>query len=170
MTHIVWLLAASLAMLAAGATSAIHPRPRLLWNASASVATGLYALGPAGELHEAELVVVDPPPALARFADERGYLPQREPMLKRVAALPGQTVCRTGDVITIDGIARGEALTADRQGRPLPVWQGCQRLSAGTVFLMNGRSAHSFDGRYFGLLPASTIVARAVPLWTREDP
>lgn len=170
MTRIVWSLAASLAMLAAGATSAIHPRPRLLWNASASVATGLYALRPAGELHEAELVVVDPPAALARFADERGYLPHRVPMLKRVAALPGQTVCRTGRVITIDAIARGEALTADRQGRPLPVWQGCQRLSAGTVFLMNGRSAHSFDGRYFGLLPASTIVARAVPLWTREDP
>ncbi len=84
MTRIAWSLAASLAMLAAGATSTIHPRRRLLWNASASVATGLYALRPAGELHAAELVAVDPPAALARFADERGYLPKGVPMLRNL--------------------------------------------------------------------------------------
>ena len=34
---------------------------------------------------------------------------------------------------------------------------------------MNPASKHSFDGRYFGPLPASSIVGRAVPLWTREE-
>ena len=83
--------------------------------------------------------------------------------------MPGQTVCRTGRTITVDGIAMGEALDHDRRGRALPVWQGCRVIAAGEVFLMNWQSEDSFDGRYFGPLPASTIVGRADPLWTREE-
>jgi type IV secretory pathway protease TraF len=37
------------------------------------------------------------------------------------------------------------------------------------MFLMNWRSDSSFDGRYFGPLPASTIVGRAAPLWIEKD-
>lgn len=62
----------------------------------------------------------------------------------------------------------GDALNRDRSGRPLPVWQGCRRIPAGEIFLMNGQSEDSLDGRYFGLLPLTTIVGRADPLWTRE--
>ena len=63
----------------------------------------------------------------------------------------------------------GVALAQDRIGRPLPVWQGCRRLAASQVFLMNPRVPDSFDGRYFGPLLTSSIVGRAVPLWTDED-
>ena len=87
---------------------------------------GLYAMHPAGALHVTELVVVQPPDALASFLAERRYLPKGVPMLKRVLALPGQTVCRTDRTITVDGIAMGEALDRDSRGRPLPVWQGCR--------------------------------------------
>ena len=90
-------------------------------------------------------------------------------MLKRVLALPGQTVCRVDHAITVDGIAMGDALDRDARGRPLPVWQGCQRIPNGQVFLMNWQSGHSFDGRYFGLLPRTTIAGRADPVWTQED-
>jgi type IV secretory pathway protease TraF len=34
---------------------------------------------------------------------------------------------------------------------------------------MNWQSEDSFDGRYFGPLPVSTIAGRADPLWTREE-
>jgi len=34
---------------------------------------------------------------------------------------------------------------------------------------MNWQSENSLDGRYFGPLPASTIVGHADPLWTEED-
>jgi type IV secretory pathway protease TraF len=34
---------------------------------------------------------------------------------------------------------------------------------------MNWQSPDSFDGRYFGPLPASTVVGRAVPVWTDEQ-
>ena len=33
---------------------------------------------------------------------------------------------------------------------------------------MNPTVPDSLDGRYFGPLPATSIVARAVPLWTDE--
>ncbi len=71
--------------------------------------------------------------------------------------------------ITVDGDARGEALDRDHLGRPLPGWQGCRVVAAGDVFLMNWQSEDSLDGRYFGLLPVTTIVGRADPLWTREE-
>jgi type IV secretory pathway protease TraF len=74
-------------------------------------------------------------------------LPIGVPMLKRVAALPGQTVCRDGRMITVDGTDLAETLDRDRRGRPLPVWQGCQRIGVGEVFLMNRRSKDSLDGR-----------------------
>jgi type IV secretory pathway protease TraF len=116
------------------------------------------------------LLVVAPPEPLATFLDERHYLPKTVPLLKHVAALPGQTVCRTGATITVDGIAVGIALGRDHLGRPLPTWQRCRVIAAGEVFLMNRRSAASLDGRYFGPLPTTTIVGRADPIWTEAEP
>ena len=162
-------IAALLALLATTGPAFVRPRPRLLWNASASVPIGLYAIHPAGKLQLGELVVVLPPHALAQFFAGRRYLPEGVPMLKHVLALPGQTVCRTGRVISVDGIAMGWALDRDSRGRPLPVWRGCQRIPAGDVFLMNRKSLYSFDGRYFGLLPSTTIIGRADPIWTRRE-
>jgi conjugative transfer signal peptidase TraF len=150
--------------------AAIFPvSPRFIWNASASVPIGLYAIRPAGALHVTELVVVRPPAALASFLDQRRYLPKGVPMLKRILALPGQTVCRSDRTITVDGIAIGEALDRDRNARALPTWHGCRVVGGHEVFLMNWQSEDSFDGRYFGPLPANTITGWADPLWTREE-
>ena len=159
----------SAVMLGVAMSVLFRPAPRLIWNASASVPIGLYAVHPAGALHVNELLVVMPPEPLATFLDERRYLPKGVPLLKRVLALPGHTVCRTDRTITVDGVARGEALDRDHLGRPLPVWQGCRVVAAGDVFLMNWQSEDSLDGRYFGPLPATTIVGRADPLWTDEE-
>ena len=90
-------------------------------------------------------------------------------MLKRVLALPGQTVCRNGLTIAVDGVDVGDAHERDGHGRPLPAWQGCHVIADGDVFVMNWQSAGSLDGRYFGPLPASAIIGRAVPVWTDEE-
>ncbi len=95
MTRFGYVMTAYFASLGIGASAIFRPLPRLIWNASASVPIGLYAVHPAGALHVSELVVVQPPEGLASFLDERRYLPRGVPMLKRVLALPGQTVCRT---------------------------------------------------------------------------
>lgn len=150
-------------------TSVFHPTPKLLWNASASVPIGLYAVRRALPLHLGELVVVMPPGLLAQYFAARHYLPLGVPLVKHILGLPGQTVCRDGSVITVDGAIVGEALEQDRFGRSLPDWQGCRALAAGEVFLMNTTPPDSLDGRYFGPLPLTTIVGRADPIWTREE-
>ena len=169
MTRFGWVMASYFSAMATTGAGFIHPAPKLIWNASASVPIGLYRVRPAGDLHVTELVVVRPSPPLANSLDERGYLPKSVPLLKHILALPGQTVCRTGRTITIDATAMGEALDHDRRGRLLPVWQGCRVIAQGEVFLMNRQAEDSLDGRYFGPLPATTIVGEAAPLWTDEE-
>jgi conjugative transfer signal peptidase TraF len=144
--------------------------PVLVWNASTSVPVGLYYVQPDEHLAVADLVVVTPPEPVARFLAERDYLPRRVPLLKHVLALPGQTVCRIRLAIMIDGIVMSFARERDHLGRQLPDWQGCRRIAEGEVFLMNWQSADSLDGRYFGPLLAASILGRAVPLWTFEEP
>jgi len=146
-----------------------RPAVSYIWNASASVPIGLYRLRTVEGLIRGELVAVHPPELLAAFLADRGYLPLGVPMLKRVAALPGQTVCRAGLTLSVDNVEVGQARERDSQDRPLPVWQGCQLIADGEIFLMNARSAVSLDGRYFGVLPAMVIVGRAEFLWVSGE-
>ena len=143
--------------------------PHYIWNASNSVPVGLYRLQPATTLTVAELVAVQPPDLLAAFLDLNGYLPIGVPMLKRVLALPGQTICRNGLTIAVDGIDLGQAQERDTRGRRLPAWHGCRVIADGDVFVMNWQSTDSLDSRYFGPLPVSAVIGRAVPVWTDED-
>ena len=151
------------------ATMGARPAKQYIWNASESVPTGLYRLQPIGEPFVTELVAVEPPELLATFLADRRYLPRGVPMLKRVLALPKQTVCRDNLTITVNSIELGEARERDSNGRFLPVWQGCRVVADGEVFLMNWQSADSLDGRYFGVLPITSIIGRAVPAWTDEE-
>mgnify|MGYP001078277425 CR=1 FL=1 len=143
--------------------------PSFIWNASASVPIGLYQLAPVGHVAVPDLAVVMPPEPLAGFLAERGYLPRGVPLLKRVLAGAGDTVCRRGATIFAFDHAYGETRERDSLGRPLPSWQGCRTLAEGEVFLMNWDAADSFDGRYFGPLPVSSTVARALPVWTDAE-
>ena len=169
MTRFGRIIATSAVVLGIGLSVLFRPAPRLIWNASASVPIGLYAVRPSGALHVDELLVVMPPEPLATFLDERRYLPKGVPLLKHVLALPGQTICRSDRTITVDGVTMGEALDRDHLNRSLPVWHGCRVVADGEVFLMNRQSGDSLDGRYFGLLPTISIVGRADPLWTDQE-
>jgi type IV secretory pathway protease TraF len=67
-------------------------------------------------------------------------------------------------MITVDYVYVGAARDEDRSGHSLPEWHGCRIISHGEIFLMNADAPGSLDGRYFGTLPVSSIVGRAVPL------
>jgi conjugative transfer signal peptidase TraF len=158
--------AASLAAASLIATSVADLPTRLIWNATASAPIGFYTVEPANALEVPELVALMPPESLEQFMVERGYIGRGVPLLKRVLGLPGQRVCRRGATITVDNVEMGDALERDRLGRDLPVWQGCRIIRDGELFLMNGQVRDSLDGRYFGPVPASSIIGRALPLWT----
>jgi conjugative transfer signal peptidase TraF len=148
----------------------ILPMPTLLlWNASASAPVGLYAINPLREPAVGEMVAVMPPPALGRIMAERHYLPIGVPFLKHVAARPGALICRRAATVTIDGRRVATAKSADSHGRHLPVWRGCRVLRDGELFLLNP-APDSFDGRYFGAVPATGLLGRATPILTRDTP
>jgi len=168
MSRRAYVATAIVAGLSLAVMGTIEVTPRLLWDVSASVPVGLYAVRPAGRLAIGDMVAVTPPRPLARFLAERHYLPLDTPLMKRVMGLPGQRVCRIGDAVSVDAVPLGDALDRDRRGRPLPVWQGCRRIASGEAFLMNPAVPDSLDGRYFGPLPAATIIGTATPLYTDE--
>jgi conjugative transfer signal peptidase TraF len=151
-------------------TAVSHPSPRLIWNASASAPIGLYAVTPSDRLLAGKLLAIVPPPDWARWLAERHYLPLGVPLLKHAAALPGHHVCRIGRAVSVDGEVIAMALARDRLGRPLPVWQGCHRLRSGEIFVMNAAVPDSLDGRYFGPLPAHSVIGVASPIYTRAAP
>ena len=150
------------------ATLAVPVSRYAVWNASASVPSGLYAIRGKASLHVGERVAIEPPPELGRLLAERHYLPVSVPLLKRIAAVRGQRVCRFGHGVTIDGDFAGVARARDRLGRPLPTWFGCRMLRTGELFVMNPAAADSFDGRYFGVLRMADVIGRATPVWTNE--
>ena len=107
---------------------------------------------------------------LAALAAQRGYLPARVPLLKRVGAIAPQEVCITGRIVRIDGVPSAAVLPADRWGRPLPSWQQCRHLESGELFLLSVTNPASFDSRYFGPVSASAVIGIAHPVWLESRP
>jgi conjugative transfer signal peptidase TraF len=146
------------------------PQPHVIWNASASAPPGLYRIQPDDDPPMGVLVAVAPPERLGRWMAARGYLGRDVPLLKHVAAKAGQRVCRIGVAVSVDGRVVAAALIRDRIGRSLPIWQGCRTLTVGELLLLNPDHPDSLDGRYFGPLPVSSVLGRAIPILTRDTP
>lgn len=163
------LAVASLAAASLVATAVADLPTRLIWNATASAPIGFYTVEPADGLEVPDLVAIMPPEPLESFMARRGYIGRGVPLLKHILGLPGQRVCRSGATITVDDVEIGDALERDRMGRDLPVWQGCHIIRDGELFLMNRQVRDSLDGRYFGPVPATSVIGRALPFWTDEE-
>ena len=102
------------------ATINSKPVPLLIWNASQSVPIGLYRVQQADQLTVTDLVIAMPEGPLADFLAERGYLPLHVPLIKRILAVPEQTICRNHLTVMVDGIEMGSARERDHRGRKLP--------------------------------------------------
>jgi conjugative transfer signal peptidase TraF len=174
--------AATVALAALAWASFAKPLPRLVYNPSDSVPVGWYRVDPMVQqpapdasttpapLQVGSIVLVHLPAHAAAFAAQRGYLPPRVPLLKRVGALAPQRVCITGQVLRIDGRTVASILRADRLGRPLQAWLQCRRLQAGEVFLLSVINPASFDSRYFGPVRSVAVIGTAHPLWLEAQP
>ena len=156
----------------------VQPLPRLIYNPSDSVPVGWYHVEPF-DLRTASLlrplpvdsiVLVPLPAGAAALAAQRGYLPTRVPLLKRVGAVAPQHVCIVAGQVRIDGVPSAAVLPADRLGRPLPSLQLCRRLEPGELFLLSVTNPASFDSRYFGPVSASAVIGVAHPVWLEARP
>jgi conjugative transfer signal peptidase TraF len=146
-------------------TIMLPPRPLLVWNASASAPMGLYRVG-ATDLAPGDMVIARLPDGVRDLAARRHYLPANVPLVKRVAAAPGDRVCALGEEISVNGRRIAGRFAQDARGRPMPWWRGCVTLRRGALFLLMDHPG-SFDGRYFGPTSAHDIIGRAHPLWVR---
>jgi conjugative transfer signal peptidase TraF len=143
------------------------PSLRLVWNTTASTPIGLYAVTQATP-KRGDLLITRLPRDLELLAVSRAILVPNTPILKPVAALAGDLVCRAGLVVHINGRFAAIARALDHRGRRLPTWRGCRHLSVSQVFLL-ARHSDSFDSRYYG--PVDTRRARGIahPLVTFAD-
>lgn len=154
------------ALTALALPAAFHFAPRLIWNASASAPIGFWRIQPSAPVSTGEMVLLKTPETVRELAAERRYIPLNIPLLKRLRAQQGDTVCAAGPAIRINGITVAIRLVNDKKGRPLPWWQSCQTLSERQVFVLMD-APDSFDGRYFGPVDADLIIGKATPLWLR---
>lgn len=158
--------------------SFVSPLPRLTYNPSDSVAVGWYRIDPFDTrtaslprpLPVDSIVLVPLPARAAMLAAQRGYLPTRVPLLKRVGAVAPQHVCIAAGQVRIDGVPSAAVLRADRWGRALPSLPLCRRLEPGELFLLSVTNPASFDSRYFGPVSASAVIGVAHPVWLEKRP
>jgi type IV secretory pathway protease TraF len=134
-------------LLAFGASVADHAPALALVNESPSLARGLYVRASSQAIRRG-VVVATPQPAAGRTYLAALGMPADVLLIKRVAAVEGDRVCRgPGRLVTPTRTV--EVHDRDRRGANLPVWIDCRRLETGEVFLL-GDTASSFDSRYFG--------------------
>ena len=141
-------------------------------NLTNSVPIGLYLISDGGK---ASLVEFCPPEPFGNLSRERGYRESSrfgcpdgaKPLLKPVAAKPGDVVNVSSDGITVDGklIPHTAALRHDSAGRPIQAWPvGTYHVRRGSIWVASSFNTHSFDSRYFGPIKQTAILHYLRPL------
>ena len=136
-------------------------------NVTASMPRGVYRLIP-GLLERDDLVSFCLEEGdFASLALDRGYLRPGscpnglEPLLKRVAGIPGDRLEISQGGIAINGRLwpQSRAVYRDGHDRPMPDAKSLKSrmIPDGLVLVLSDRHPGGFDGRYFGLVPIATL-------------
>lgn len=132
---------------------------------SASIPPGLYLRDwSARPLAVGDMVLLHMPALLAP------YVPPDHParrLLKRVAALPGMTVCWEETQMRVQIGAQWAEYDVMAEVAPLRVMHGCHVLEGGELVVV-GTHPRSRDSRYVGPVPLALVRWRAWPVWTQE--
>lgn len=135
---------------------------RVRVNLTPSLPPGLYHLHPVTDWLSRGSLVIIPVPASIRSFHSRWL-----PLLKPVAGLAGDVLCRRQDHLVRQGEDFGPIYTTPH-GQPVPValQEGdCLTVPPGQVFLASPKD-RSLDSRYFGLVAIADLTALATPVWT----
>ncbi|MDL2264086.1 S26 family signal peptidase [Synergistaceae bacterium OttesenSCG-928-I11] len=140
-------------------------------NRSASLPGYIYKLTPITldePLKHGDCVAIDLKkfhnPVIAQGA-ERGYVNFREPMLKRIGALPGEFVALGKDVLIVnDEFIPLTIASADSNGGTLTAWPTPLVLSADCYWLVSD-PIRGFDSRYFGPVSRFAFTHKAIVIF-----
>jgi len=135
-------------------------------NITPSEPVGFYRLIE-GQPNRGALVLLKQP-RNSRASILRGYVPLNLPLIKRIAALPGDTVEINQSGIRVDGVLWPDSapLSRDREGRMLTAYPfGAYTAARAELWVMSD-NPRGLDSRYFGPVPASSIISRLIPVAT----
>ena len=131
------------------------------------------------ELARGALVMWCLPERLIGEARRRGYLGGGacqggvEPILKTIAAVPGDTVVVDSSGLAVNGrrLPSSHAIARDSRGRPIRAMPpGRYVVGPAEAWVWSPYTPLSFDSRYYGALPFAGLVGFARPVWTRHQP
>jgi len=140
-------------------------------NRSASLPFLIYRITPLAQSHEIKVgdcVLID----LSRLSNsvittgiERGYVNLREPMLKQIGAVPGNTVVLLDGFLYVNGEATRMSIAShDSYGGELFAWPTPITLQPDQYWLVSDPE-RGFDSRYFGAIDRSVFTHRAYPVF-----
>jgi signal peptidase I len=119
------------------------------------------------DVREGDIVVFSHPPR----DDCPG--PQNGDLVKRVIALPGQTIYSSGNSIYVNGDLLAEPYLPrdDPLGPPIPdaSRQHPYRVPPGEFYLLGDNRAISCDSRYWGPITGSSIVGKVILVWWHDS-
>lgn len=97
--------------------------------------------------------------------DKMGYRFAGHLVIKEVGAVPGDKVTIQGDKLFINGKQAGVLDVADKASQLLRVksFDRDEIVPQGEIFVM-GTKPHTYDSRYWGLLPVKNVVGNAYPV------
>jgi signal peptidase I len=112
------------------------------------------------DVHEGDIVVFSHPPR-DQCGEEGGDL------VKRVIALPGQTIYSSGNNIYINGRLLAEPYLPqdDPLGPAIASSQHPFRVPAGEFYMLGDNRSDSCDSRFWGPIQGSTIIGKVVLIW-----
>lgn len=168
----VWAVAAVLGLTAAAGIAAGY---RV--NLTGSAPKGLWRVSTIGQenVRRGDLVSICPPALLIVMAmRDKGDLPpgscpgaSTAPLLKPVAAIPGDSVSITGEGVSVNG----RALPNSAPATGMPSYPaGTYKVAPGHVWLISSYSRGSFDSRYYGPAPLDQLRGLASPVLIHGDP
>ena len=116
------------------------------------------------DLHEGQIVVFSHPPL-----DHCG--PQEGDLVKRVIALPGQTIYSSGNSIYVNGRLLAEPYLPhnDPLGPPIASSHHPYRVPPGEFYMLGDNRADSCDSRYWGPIKGSSMIGTVVLVWWHDD-
>jgi conjugative transfer signal peptidase TraF len=139
------------------------PKDAFLYNPSPSIPSGLYQRIEAPVTRGA-IVTVRAAEVAPEYAQLRGFTDAGDRFIKRVVGVGGDRACAEGDQIILNDAIIARRRNHDADQRKLPSWVGCRTLGSDEMLLM-GDTDDSFDGRYWGVIPAELIEGVWRPLF-----
>lgn len=142
-------------------------------NVTQSLPPGIYRLT---DLKSDPLVSFCPTGVASVVTSTRGYRPKtwgcpdhHAPMLKPIAARPGDVVTVTHHQLYVNGVPlpNTQSFPADNRGNPLFQFpEGTYKVAPGTLWVISTYNVYSYDSRYFGPIDEKIVAHHGHKVWT----